>query len=214
MRSAAAGILHPITTQPIHAHLCPYLLSLQVNSNAPVKDCNPSQPGWDIAGALDAYKAAGVPMEKIVLGLATYGRWESSASTGVVLGDAACLVTLHYIILRANRTHGTECHLAATAGGALPPAGQPWSCKQACCCRQPAPACTPLAAPYPDTVVRACAHLTSIPAAIALPLQGLQVWWRRCRPRPRRRPGPQPRGVRAPPWRMHADQLYHCEWHG
>ena len=97
MRSAAAGILHLITTQPIHAHLCPYLLSLQVNSNAPVKDCNPSQPGWDIAGALDAYKEAGVPMEKIVLGLATYGRWESSASTGVVLGDAACLVTLHYI---------------------------------------------------------------------------------------------------------------------
>jgi len=45
--------------------------ALQVNSNAPVKDCNPSRGGWDIDGAVDAYVKAGAPIDKLVMGLAT-----------------------------------------------------------------------------------------------------------------------------------------------
>lgn len=46
----------------------------KVNSNAPIKDCHAVDANWDIEGALDAYEKAGVPMSKIVMGLATYGR--------------------------------------------------------------------------------------------------------------------------------------------
>ncbi len=47
---------------------------LQVNSHTPVLDCSARMRGWDIQGVLDAYQAEGMPLEKLVLGLATYGR--------------------------------------------------------------------------------------------------------------------------------------------
>ncbi|KAL4423689.1 hypothetical protein ABPG75_000990 [Micractinium tetrahymenae] len=54
----------------------------KVNSNAPIKDCHAVDANWDIEGALDAYEKAGVPMFKIVMGLATYGELKACAHAG------------------------------------------------------------------------------------------------------------------------------------
>ncbi|KAK9839101.1 hypothetical protein WJX74_009550 [Apatococcus lobatus] len=62
--------------------------------NAPIMDCknrtgstgNGTQPSWDIAGAVQAYKEGGVPASQMNFGLATYGR--SMTATGKLLpGD-------------------------------------------------------------------------------------------------------------------------------
>ncbi len=48
----------------------------KVNHNAPVLDCSPGNKDkrWHIQGALDSLEKEGVDMNKINLGLATYGR--------------------------------------------------------------------------------------------------------------------------------------------
>ena len=55
-----------------------------------IQDCknrtgtsNSTQPSWDIAGALQAYKEGGVPASQMNFGLATYGR--SMTATGKLL---------------------------------------------------------------------------------------------------------------------------------
>lgn len=60
----------------------PLACTWQVNSNAPIKDCHAVDANWDIEGALDAYEQAGVPMSKIVMGLATYGEARAAPAGG------------------------------------------------------------------------------------------------------------------------------------
>ncbi|DBA80070.1 TPA: hypothetical protein ACH3X2_007559 [Trebouxia sp. C0005] len=63
------------------------------NHNAPILDCHAPTPNFDISGAVDAFLAAKVPANKIMLGLANYGRTflltEDGDEPGVVTANGA-----------------------------------------------------------------------------------------------------------------------------